>query len=235
VRRRLLLLAGLLLIAWAAVQFWPAGSSDDPVTTSTVPSPAAVSPTSAMPSATPVEKEEKRVSVKLGGGGKACDTEKVLLRPSVENRQHARSDVAIDVAVTTSGSTPCVLKSKDFDPIAVVQQDSKDVWDSSVCGKRLLPKEITVTPGWATTARTMWTPRKSGKKCDDDEDWLREGDYTLRMGMLGGEPGKVNFTLSKPEPEKPKDEKSDEKSDGDKKSEDKKSDDKSDEKSEKSE
>jgi hypothetical protein len=208
------------------VQFWPDGSSEDPVTTSTVAAPAGVGPTSAMPSATPIEKVEKRVAVRLVGGGKACDTEKVLLRPAVLSPQHARSDVAIDVAVTTSGSKPCVLKARDFDPIAVVQKDSKDVWDSSVCGKPLVPKEVEVTPGWATTVRTMWTPRESGKKCDDDEDWLSDGEYELRIGMLGGEPGKANFTLSKPKPEKPKDDKkSDEKKSDDEKSDEKKSDD----------
>jgi hypothetical protein len=32
---------------------------------------------------------------------------------------------------------------------------------------------------------------------------VSSGDYTLRLGMLGGEPGSTNFTLAKPLP-KPK-------------------------------
>jgi hypothetical protein len=198
-RRRLLLLAGVLLLAWAVVRFWPFGSTDDPVTTTTVSTPAA-SPTSAAPSATPVDAS---ATVKLVGGGKACDTKLVKLAPSVPAGQHARKDVAIDVAVTTSGSKPCVLKPKGVDPIAVIEQESEDVWDSSICESPLLAKSIQLTPNWATTVRLTWTPRESGKDCDDDEDWVSSGDYTLKLGMLGGEPGTTKFTLSKPLP-KPK-------------------------------
>jgi hypothetical protein len=199
VRRRLLLVALILLVAWAIVQFWPFGGSEDPVVTTTVSTPS-TSPTSVMPSAIPVD---ARITVKLAGGGKACDTKKVKLTPTVPEEQHARKNVAIYVAVTTTEKKPCVLEPKSVDPIAVIEQDAKDVWDSSICDKPLLAKQLQLTPNWATVARITWTPRESGKSCDDDEDWLSSGGYTLRLGMLGGEPGSTNFTLAKPLP-KPK-------------------------------
>jgi len=199
VRRRLLLVALILLLAWAIVQFWPFGGSEDPVVTTTVATPS-TSPTSVMPSAIPVD---ARITVKLAGGGKACDTKKVKLTPTVPEEQHARKNVAIYVAVTTTEKKPCVLKPKSVDPIAVIEQDAKDVWDSSICDKPLLAKQLQLTPNWATVSRITWTPRESGKSCDDDEDWVSSGDYTLRLGMLGGEPGSTNFTLAKPLP-KPK-------------------------------
>jgi len=199
VRRRLLLLAVVLLLAWAVVQFWPFGGSDDPVVTSTVSAPS-VSPTSVMPSATPVDAS---MTVKLSGGGNTCDTKKVKLTPMVPDGQHARKDVVIYVAVSTTEKKPCVLRPKSVDPIAVIEQDAKDVWDSSICDKPLLGKKVQLTPNWSTVARVAWTPRESGKECDDDEDWLSSGDYTLRLGMLGGEPGSADFTLAKPLP-KPK-------------------------------
>jgi len=199
VRRRLLLVALILLLAWAIVQFWPFGGSEDPVVTTTVSTPS-TSPTSVMPSAIPVD---ARITVKLAGGGKACDTKKVKLTPTVPEEQHARKNVAIYVAVTTTEKKPCVLKPKSVDPIAVIEQDAKDVWDSSICDKPLLAKQLQLTPNWATVSRITWTPRESGKSCDDDEDWVSSGDYTLRLGMLGGEPGSTNFTLAKPLP-KPK-------------------------------
>jgi hypothetical protein len=198
-RRRLLLLAGVILLAWATVQFWPFSSSDDPVTTTTVSTPA-TSPTSVMPSATPLDAS---TTVKLAGGGKACDKKLVTLSPSVPSGQHARKSVAIDIAVTTTSSKPCLLKPTTVDPIAVIEHDAKDVWDSSICDKPLLPKSIQLSPNWATTLRVGWAPRESGKKCDDDEDWVSSGDYILRLGMLGGEPGSAKFTLEKPLP-KPK-------------------------------
>jgi hypothetical protein len=199
VRRRLLLVALILLVAWAIVQFWPFGGSEDPVVTTTVSTPS-TSPTSVMPSAIPVD---ARITVKLAGGGKACDTKKVKLTPTVPEEQHARKNIAIYVSVTTTEKKPCVLEPKSVDPIAVIEQDAKDVWDSSICDKPLLAKQLQLTPNWATVARITWTPRESGKSCDDDEDWLSSGDYTLRLGMLGGEPGSTNFTLAKPLP-KPK-------------------------------
>jgi hypothetical protein len=199
VRRRLLLLAVILLLAWAVVQFWPFGGSDDPVVTSTVSTPS-TSPTSVMPSATPVDAS---TTVKLAGGGKACDTKKVKINPTVPEEQHARKDVAIYLAVTTTEKKPCILKPKSVDPIAVIERDAKDVWDSSICDKPLLPKRLQLTPNWSTVTRILWTPRESGDECDDDEDWLSSGDYTLRLGMLGGEPGSTDFTLAKPLP-KPK-------------------------------
>jgi hypothetical protein len=199
VRRRLLLVALVLLLAWVIVQFWPFGGSDDPVVTTTVSTPS-TSPTSVMPSATPVDAS---ITVTLAGGGKACDTKKVKLTPTVPEEQHARKDVAIYVAITTTEKKPCVLKPKSVDPIAVIEQDAKDVWDSSICDKPLLAKRLQLTPNWATVSRIIWTPRESGESCDDDEDWVSSGDYTLRLGMLGGEPGSTNFTLAKPLP-KPK-------------------------------
>lgn len=198
-RRRLLLVALILLLAWAVVQFWPFGGSDDPVVTTTISAPS-TSPTSVMPSATPVDAS---TTVTLAGGGKACDTKKVTLTPTVPDGQHARKNVAIYVAISTTEKKPCILKPKSVDPIAVIEQDAKDVWDSSICDKPLLAKRLQLTPNWATVSRMVWTPRESGKSCDDDEDWVSSGDYTLRLGMLGGEPGSTNFTLAKPLP-KPK-------------------------------
>ena len=62
---------------------------------------------------------------------------------------------------------------------------------------------------------------------------MAAGDYTLRVGMLGGEPGDANFTLSKPLPTESDDKvkKSDDKKADDKKASDKSDDKKSDDKS----
>jgi hypothetical protein len=199
-RRRLLVLAGILLLAWLVVRFWPFGSSDDPVATTTVTAPAPAGSPTAMPSAVPVS---ATVPVDLDGGGKACDPKDVAMTPAVPEGQPAQSPVAIDIAVTTSGGKPCMLEPKTYDPLAVVQQDDKDVWDSSLCSSALLAAPIQLTPGWATTVRAMWNPRKSGEKCADDEDWVDPGEYTLRIGMLGGEPGSSSFTLTDPPPPPP--------------------------------
>ena len=106
----------------------------------------------------------------------------------------------IDVAVTTTAKKPCMITPKAYDPLAVIGGGSGAVWDSSVCKKAVVPQPIQLSPGWATTIRALWIPRKSGKDCSSDEHWVGEGKYTLRVGMLGGEPGKSSFTLVKPPP-----------------------------------
>lgn len=199
-RRRLLLVAGVLLVAWLVVRFWPFGSSDDPVATTTVTAPAPTTSPTATPSAAPVS---ATVPVELAGGGKGCDPKDVTMTPAVPDGQHAQLPTVIDIAVSTSGDKPCILEPKAYDPLAVVQQDDKDVWDSSLCSTALLGAPIQLTPGWATTVRAMWTPRESGEKCAGDEDWVDPGEYTLRIGMLGGEPGSSTFTLTDPLPPPP--------------------------------
>lgn len=210
VRRRLLLLAAGLLIAWGVVQLWPSGSHDgaNPTSTSTVTAlPPSSKPTgSASASATPTPAapttpaEGSATTVRLAGGSKACESSDVAMVPSVKSPQNAREAVLVDVAITSSAKKPCVFTPKGLDPLAVITHDGESVWDSSVCATAIVLKPVQLAPGWATTVQVTWMPRESGTNCSGDEPWLAPADYTLRVGTLGGEPGRADFTLVEPPP-----------------------------------
>jgi hypothetical protein len=91
-----------------------------------------------------------------------------------------------------------------FYPLAVFTHDDDTVWDSSICEKAIVSRPVRLVPGWATTVRVPWVPRESGDACKADEDWLEPGEYTLRVGTLGGEPGRADFELVVPPPPPPK-------------------------------
>jgi len=111
--------------------------------------------------------------------------------------------VLVDVAVSTSAAKPCAFTPKALDPLAVITQDDDTVWDSSICETAIVSQPIQLVPGWAMTIRVPWVPRASGDSCSPDEAWLEPDDYTLRVGTLGGEPGRADFTLVEPPPPPP--------------------------------
>jgi hypothetical protein len=196
-RRRLLLLALVLLIAWVAVEFWP-HDDDGKRTVAPAPSSTATAPPTPTPAPPTTPPEQSTKSVTLAGGGKACDSQKVRMSAFVADGQPAQQPVNVDLAIATTGKRACLFKPKTYDPLAIVSVDGKRVWDSSVCKEPVASAAVELVPGWSTVVRIPWLPRKSGKSCEGTEAWLPAGDYTLEVGTLGGEPGKASFELAAP-------------------------------------
>lgn len=206
VQRWLLLLAAAILVAWVIVQVWPPGSDEpNPTSTSTVTAlPPAATPTAATtPTPKPTPPPGITTRVALAGGTAACKARDVTISPSVLSPQFARRPVFVDVAITTSAAKPCAFTPKPLDPLAVITEDDDTVWDSSICEAAIVSTPVRLVPGWATTVRVPWVPRESGDACKPDEDWIEPGEYTLRVGTLGGEPGRADFTLVEPPPPPP--------------------------------
>ena len=196
VQRWLLLLAALILVAWVVVQVWPASDDDaNPTSTATV---TALPP--ATPSPTPTPPPGATTRVTLASSTAACATRDVTITPSINSPQFARKPVYVDVAIRTSSTKPCAFTPKPLDPLAVITDDDDTVWDSSICEKAIVSRPVRLVPGWAITLRVPWVPRESGDACERDEDWLEPGEYTLRVGTLGGEPGRADFELVEPPP-----------------------------------
>lgn len=189
----------MILAAWVVVQLWPSGTDEgNPTSTATVtalpPTPTPSAPASSAPPpgvTTPVT---------LPVGTAACKARDVTIRPSIVSPQPAQQPVLIDVAVSTSSRKPCTFTPKALDPLAVITHDDDTVWDSSICETAIVAEPIQLVPGWAMTIQIPWNPIGSGESCSPDEPWLDPGDYTLRVGTLGGEPGRADFTLSEPPP-----------------------------------
>jgi hypothetical protein len=195
-RRRLLLLAVILLIVWLATKAFAAeDKADKPIAT-----PSAI-PTKAATVAAPVD---GKVTVSLSSGTAPCDPDKVRVSPSVKSGQYAGADVDVSMIVSTTQKDPCTLTAKAADLLVVISANKSPVWDSSVCKTALLAKPVAVSPRWSTVAAATWTGRGSGNNCSDKQGFASPGTYVIKSATLGGEPGQATFKLvSKPKP-KPK-------------------------------
>lgn len=192
-RRRFVVLAVLLLLAWVVLQVLERGSADQPAAEPTATTPTTVATTTAP--------TDGQIAVDLAAGTAACDPEKTLVTPSVRAKQHAGGPITVSMLVSTTDSKPCVLNAKAADLLVVISANKKPVWDSSVCKSALLTGPVSVSPKWATVVQTTWSGRGSGKKCSPKEGFASAGSYVIKSATLGGEIGKGSFHVdAKPKP-----------------------------------
>ncbi len=221
-RRRLLLLAVLILLVWVGLRLWPGGSDEQPVS-----APAPTSTPSANPEPAPTD---GTTTVALSAGSAACKPESIRVTPSVPGGQHTREPVDVDLAISSTSKKPCTFTAQSSDLLVVISSGKTAIWDSTVCKTALLADEVQLSPGWSTAERVEWSARGSGPACSPKEGWATPGGYTIQIGTLGGEPGTTKFTLTPPpEPkddEKPEDEKPEDEEPEDEKTSDEKSDEK---------
>ncbi len=219
-RRRLLLLAVLILIAWLGLHFWPGADSDER------PVSAPVKTTTPSPTPKPAP-TDGTTTVALSSDTSACNPESIRINPSVFDGQHTRGPVDVDLTISSTSKTPCTFSAVSADLLVVISAGKTAIWDSTVCKTSLVSDPVNLSPGWSTVVPTEWSGRGSGRACSKKEGWATPGSYTIQIGTLGGEPGKAKFILTPPPKE---DTKSDEKKD-DKSADDKKADEKKDDKS----
>lgn len=199
-RRRLLLLAAAIALVWVVLQV--TGGDDEP---SAKPTPTPSSSATPTVAPTPSAKVNGIVDVSLASSPTACDPEKVRITPTVNPGQLARAAVAIGLVVSSTSTSACTLLPAGADVVAVIAANGTPVWDSTVCQESLLTAPVAISPGWASLVTVRWTGRGSGSNCSSKEGFATPGDYTVQIGTLGGEPGKVSFALSPaPKPAKTK-------------------------------
>lgn len=188
------MLAGVIALVWIGMQIF-GGSGNEPKAAPTTPTPTVTT------TAAPVVKVNGLVDVKLVGATKPCDPQLIRIVPTVKSGQLTKGPVQIGLVVSSTSPDPCTLTAAEADAIAVISANGTAVWDSTVCKDGLISAPIAVSADWATLATVEWSGRGSGSKCHPNEGYATPGKYTLQIGTLGGEPGKVSFTLdAKPEP-----------------------------------
>ncbi len=201
-RRRLLLLAVLILLVWVGLQLWPDGNDQRPVSS---PAPTAT------PSPTPEpEPSDGTTTVSLSSGDKPCNPESIRITPAVPSGQHARQTVSMNLTVSSASTQPCTFTARSSDLLVIISSGKTAIWDSTVCKTALLDEPVKLSPGWSTVVPVEWSARGSGPACSKREGWATPGRYTVQIGTLGGEPGKAKFTLEQPQKKKAEDKKPDE-------------------------
>ncbi|MCW2841703.1 MAG: hypothetical protein JWR55_3186 [Aeromicrobium sp.] len=208
-RRRLLLVALLIALAWGVLQLTDRGDDAEPAAaTRTTSAPTATAtptptPTPSAAATTPEPQDDGLVDVALTTADTPCDPEEVRVTPTVRSGQLTKGPVDIGLVVSSTAKRACTLTPDDAEAIAVISANGTPIWDSTVCKSSLLTGPVEISPQWSTLASIQWTGRGSGSRCTTNEGWATPGKYTIQIGTLGGEPGKTTFTLD-PRPAAPK-------------------------------
>ena len=197
-RRRLLALALLLALAWITLQVVGWVRDRDPAGAAT-PAPSDPAP-SATASASTEPESGDLVPVSLPSAQGSCAPENVRIVPSVADGQRSGAPVAIDLLVSTVDGSGCVLTPEEAELLVVISSGGTAVFDSSVCRQSLLTEPVAVPAGWATQTTVEWSGRGSGWSCGDGEGHAGPGEYSVKPGTRGGEPGEVTFGLGEPAP-----------------------------------
>ncbi|MEO6472859.1 MAG: hypothetical protein ABIR57_12810 [Aeromicrobium sp.] len=206
-RRRLLVLAVIILLAWGGIQIFGGDKADKPVAKAK-PTATTVAPTVAPP-------VNGKFTVNLATGTATCEPGKVLVSPAVKPGQFTGGEVDVTMSVSTTQSEPCILNAKTAKLLVVISANKAPVWDSDVCKTALLTSPVAISPKWATVVETTWSGRGSGPKCSPKEGFASPGTYVIKSATLGGEIGQATFHIAnkpKPKPTEPTDNKSDKKS-----------------------
>ena len=193
-RRRIVLVSGVLgvvLVVWFLVRAVTGGDAADDASTKPTPTPTSTEAT---------EVPEGTVPASLKAGDRACDPQTVRISPSVPADQTAGGDVAVVLTVSTSASTACVLEASASQLVVVIDDGDDPVYDSTSCNASILETPVSLSPDWATVTTATWSGRASGASCSDAEAFVGAGDYTIKLGTLGGEPGEVTFSLGEAPP-----------------------------------
>lgn len=200
-RRRLLLLALLIGLAWLVLQIvgW-VNDRDEPADAAT-PAPTAASTASPTPSPEPSPEPTDLVPVALPAAEGACAPENIRIVPSVADGQPAGEAVTVDLLVSTVDGSGCVLSPEEAQLLVIISSGGTPVYDSTVCRQPFVTEPIAVPEGWATQASVQWSGRGSGATCGDGEGFANAGEYAIQLGTLGGEPGEATFRLAEPRPQ----------------------------------
>jgi len=213
-RRRIVVLAVLVGLAWLVVRL--VGGGDEPVARSEPAAPAPQSsatgeeatpkptptPTTARKPAKPSAAPAKRVTTWLRAPRGRCDIGQVLVVPDVVDAE-AGGPVALRMGLSTTAKQPCTLTLSGQDLAVEITSGDDLIWQSSGCRDVLEEGPFVLRPGWLTYVDLTWNGRRGIDDCADTNQPAQPGYYWAEAAVIGGEPARSQFRLEKPPPPPP--------------------------------
>lgn len=207
--RRLLLLAVLAILVWAAVR---AMSGSDPQASggagadSSTATPETGSSTDATRHRKPRRTPSPGVSLvpaHFAAASQRCDPATVDVLPEVSEPVRVGEAVPLTLLLTTSVPRGCTLELDSSSLLVAVTSGDRQIWSSTRCTGAVPTRQLVVRPHWSTLIEMAWSGRLGRGGCDSTEPAAPPGTYTVQAALVEGEPGGSDFRLRPAAPKRP--------------------------------
>ncbi|MGH3350795.1 MAG: hypothetical protein ACRDPS_09040 [Nocardioides sp.] len=207
-RRRLAVLAIVLLLIVGISRFFLNGSddpddtaspvADEPTATVTVTPTPDAKPSKKAGNATGTKPAKPKSSAPPDPTGE-CSPSDVVVEPAVTNG-YAEDNVTIPLQVRTVKAEACTWKvSADALQVRISQKGGDLVWSTVVCPKAVPTKDIVLRRDTVTTLPLTWSGRRVvANECTGHGPWMKPNFFVIVASALGGEPSSATFGLYKP-------------------------------------
>lgn len=178
VRRSLVAVVALALVAGVAWLVWP----KEPVV-SAVPPPTTTSSVTASGSSTPATSITPTPSP-TATGPVACDP--TLMKLDVAGFQKVKvgaENTAFTLTVTNNTKVACILTISSETYTLTVTSGKDRIWSTADCAKWIPEAELTLDGGATHEFSVTWTLRRSSAKCKLTKDELKPGTYVATASL----------------------------------------------------
>lgn len=216
--RRSLVLAVVLVVVFATARLLTSSSDAESDAgegaVATVSSEVSADPSttpeadaSASPAAQKAQKNGKKKVKKtpppLPTPSGVCSNEEVVVTPVVP-KERTSVKVPITLVLRSSATEACTWQVSPRSLTVKIDSGPRDqpdeIWHSRHCPAAIPTKDVVVYAEHDTEVEMVWNGRRSDSDCSDLTDWARAGWYHVNAAAYAGEPGSVQFQLTRPSP-----------------------------------
>lgn len=144
----------------------------------------------------PVEPEPEPEPV-LAEPTDVCADADVAVSPSVP-AGITPDGLQIDFTVTSINSPACYWTFSPTTTSVAITSGNDDIWFSRQCPNVLPTEELVLRPETPNVISMKWNLKRSDADCSRYTEWVRLGYYHVSAAAIGGEPGSVQFQLTRP-------------------------------------
>ena len=198
-RRRLLTLAGVLLVLLVLTR--ACGSDGAPTGVGPSPSPSSAAPTGGTPTSTPTARPTRSATATptpAATPGGPCRPADLAVNARADAQRYAPGQrPVLTIGIVNEGAAPCTFDVGQANREIRVTSGNDRVWSSDDCSPGGQPQVVTLRPGGpATTFSVTWSRTRSAPGCPGERREAPPGTYrvTGRFGNLTSAPDSFSLT-----------------------------------------